>query len=117
MVDPRVYLFMLYVSITTRALANQAASSLGIYNNGWNIANDWTIYVCGHFAQKWTDRKTFTGHNKTLTSYGSHTSTKGKHRQGGVFKFDAEKVTSRVGISFISTDKGTFLTAACPVCT
>ena len=41
----------------------------------------------------------------TLDSYGTETSTNGTYRQGGVFTFDVPKVTSRVGISFISTDK------------
>lgn len=77
----------------------------GIYNNGWNIAPDWTIYFCGHFDQKPKRIRTFTGHNQSLSSYDKTPSTKGKHRQGGVFTFDTEKVVSRVGISFISTDK------------
>ena len=77
----------------------------GIYNGGWNIAPDWTIYFCGHFDQPNMSRKTFTGHNESLLSYGSETSTNGKYRQGGVFAFNVSIVTSRVGISFISTDK------------
>ncbi len=76
----------------------------GIYNNGWNIAPDWTIYFCGHFDQKIVSNKTFTG-NQSLTSYGSDPLTNGTYRQGGVFTFKARKVTSRVGVSFISTDK------------
>ena len=77
----------------------------GIYNGGWNIAPDWRIYFCGHFDQPNMSRKTFTGHNESLLSYGSETSTNGKYRQGGVFAFNVSTVTSRVGISFISTDK------------
>jgi putative alpha-1,2-mannosidase len=60
---------------------------------------------CGHFDQPNISRKTFTGHNESLLSYGSEASTNGRYRQGGVFAFDVSAVTSRVGISFISTDK------------
>lgn len=77
----------------------------GIYNNGWNLAPNWTIYFCGHFDQRPASSKTFTG-NETLYSYSSdQTSTNGTYRQGGVFTFDSNhiKVTSRVGISFISS--------------
>lgn len=77
----------------------------GIYNNGWNLAPDWTIYFCGHFDQTPTSQKTFTGNGTTLTSYGNGSSTSGTYRQGAVFTFDSTKVTSRVGVSFISTTK------------
>ena len=77
----------------------------GVYNGGWNLAPDWTIYFCGHFDQALSSRKTFTGTNTTLSSYGDAISTNGTYRQGGVFAFNQTTVTSRVGISFISTDK------------
>lgn len=77
----------------------------GIYNNGWNIAPDYTVYFCGHFDQPIVSRKTFTGEKETLDSYGEATSTNGTCRQGGVFTFNKKKVISRVGISFISTEK------------
>lgn len=77
----------------------------GIYDGGWNIAPDWTIYFCGHFDKGPIEMKTFTGHNESLLSYGSASSTNGTMRQGGVFTFDASTVISRVGVSFISTDK------------
>ncbi|KAK3058044.1 hypothetical protein LTR09_001121 [Extremus antarcticus] len=86
-------------------LTSDGYTGSGIYNNGWNIAPDWTIYFCGHFDQKPMSMKTFTGHNESLSSYDPTVSTKGTYRQGGVFTFDASKVKSRVGISFISTDK------------
>lgn len=77
----------------------------GIYNGGWNIAPDWTIYFCGHFDETPIEAKTFTGHNESLSSYGSASSTSGTMRQGGVFTFNASSVVSRVGLSFLSTGK------------
>lgn len=77
----------------------------GTYYGGWNLAPDWTIYFCGHFDEPITSKKTFTGVNATLSSYGSAQSTNGTDRQGGVFAFNSTSVISRVGISFISTDK------------
>lgn len=74
----------------------------GIYNNGWNLAPNWTIYFCGHFDQPATS-KTFTGNDTTLYSYDNATVTNGTYRQGGVFTFGSSNVTSRVGISFISS--------------
>jgi predicted alpha-1,2-mannosidase len=75
----------------------------GIYNNGWNLSPDWTIFFCGHFDQPVASRQTFTGNGTTLYSYGNSSSTSGTDRQGGVFTFNSTTVTSRVGISFIST--------------
>lgn len=89
-------------------LANSGYTGHGVYNGGWNVAPDWTIYFCGHFDQPPISRKTFTGqkaHNETLASYGNETSTSGTVRQGGVFSFNASSVVSRVGISFISSEK------------
>ena len=82
----------------------------GMYNNGWNLAPDWQVFFCGYFDQVATSRKTFTsvndlGKNNKLATYGSLESTNGTSRQGGVFVFNNISVTSRVGISFISSDK------------
>ncbi|KAK4890713.1 hypothetical protein LTR27_010640 [Elasticomyces elasticus] len=77
----------------------------GVYNNGWNLAPNWTVYFCGHFEQAPIGSKTFTGNDTTLYSYGESSSTNSTYRQGGVFTFGQSKVTSRVGISFISTNK------------
>ena len=85
--------------------SNGSYTGSGTYNNGWNIAPDWTIYFCGYFDQAPTEKKTFTGNDTTLYTYGHNTTTNGTYRQGGVFTFDQEQVTSRVGISFISTGK------------
>lgn len=84
---------------------NGSYEGYGVYNNGWNLAPDWTIYFCGHFDSIPTSQKTFSGNGTTLQSYGQHTSTSGAYRQGGVFSFAQGHVVSRVGISFISTTK------------
>ncbi|GAB7332280.1 hypothetical protein MBLNU13_g04118t1 [Cladosporium sp. NU13] len=75
----------------------------GTYNNGWNLSPDWSIYFCGHFDQPISAVKTFTGNDTELYTYGNATSTSGTDRQGGVFTFDTTSVSSRVGISFVST--------------
>lgn len=78
-------------------------SGYGIYNNGWNLAPNWTIYFCGHFDQPASDVKTFTGNDTTIYSYGDASTTNGTYRQGAVFIFDDATVTSRVGVSFVSS--------------
>lgn len=77
----------------------------GIYNNGWNLSPNWTVYFCGHFDQPITKKRTFTGNGTTLHSYGNSSSTSGADRQGGVFTFNTTHVSSRVGISFISSEQ------------
>ncbi|KAF2876960.1 alpha-1,2-mannosidase family protein [Massariosphaeria phaeospora] len=77
----------------------------GTYNNGWNIAPDWTIHFCGRFEQKPAISKTFRGNGTTPKSYDSTPSVSGPERLGGVFTFRNSSVTSRVGISFTSTTK------------
>jgi predicted alpha-1,2-mannosidase len=77
----------------------------GVYKNGWNLSPDWTIFFCGHFDQPVASRQTFTGNGTTLYSYGNSSSTSGTGRQGGTFTFNSTSVTSRVGISFISTNQ------------
>lgn len=80
-------------------------SGHGVYNNGWNLAPNWTIYFCGHFDQSAVANHTFTGNGTELYSYGNASSTNGSYRQGGVFTFKQTKVTSRVGISFLSSQQ------------
>jgi predicted alpha-1,2-mannosidase len=77
----------------------------GTYNNGWNIAPDWSIYFCGKFDQPTVRAFTFMSNgNTTITNNGtSHFS--GNQRLGGVFTFAGRNVRSRVGISFLSTAK------------
>ena len=77
----------------------------GTYNNGWNLAPDWTIYFCGHFDTPVQQAKTFSGNDTTLTAYGVDVSASGPERVGAVFSFQNSSVTSRVGISFISSTK------------
>jgi predicted alpha-1,2-mannosidase len=77
----------------------------GTYNNGWNLAPDWSIYFCGHFDQPITSVRTFTGNGTELYTYGNSTSTSGTDRQGGVFTFNHTSVSSQVGISFISASQ------------
>lgn len=72
----------------------------GDYNNGWNRAPAWRIYFCGYFDTPFT-AQTFVG-NASLSTVSALTSTA---RLGAVFSFNATKVASRVGISFISTSQ------------
>ncbi|RMZ72201.1 glycosyl hydrolase family 92 [Pyrenophora seminiperda CCB06] len=72
----------------------------GIYNNGWNLSPYWTIYFCGKFNRQPSRSWTFNGNTTRLS-----TPVSGTARVGGVFTFSESKVTSRVGISFISASK------------
>lgn len=77
----------------------------GSYNNGWNRAPQWTVFFCGYFDQP-TEYKTFLGTSATstnLVSYDKTPSVSSTARLGAVFTFDSPKVTSRVGVSFISS--------------
>ncbi|KAI5918616.1 family 92 glycoside hydrolase [Camillea tinctor] len=77
----------------------------GSYDNGWNRAPQWTVYFCGYFDQA-TTFKTFLGtesDNETLADYSDATTQASEARLGAVFTFNATEVTSRVGVSFIST--------------
>ncbi|KAI1631998.1 family 92 glycoside hydrolase [Biscogniauxia mediterranea] len=79
----------------------------GSYDNGWNRAPQWTVYFCGYFDQA-TTFKTFLGtdsENETLADYGDATSQASEARLGAIFTFNATEVTSRVGVSFISTEQ------------
>jgi predicted alpha-1,2-mannosidase len=73
---------------------------LGIYNNGWNLSPDWTIYFCGKFNQQPLRSRTFNGNASS-----SNTPVNGTGRLGGVYTFTETKVLSRVGISFLSSQK------------
>lgn len=74
----------------------------GTYNNGWNLSPDWTIYFCGKFNQVATSSRIFV---EEIASNDSFTYVAENVRLGGVFSFDDTEVTSRVGISFLSTTK------------
>ncbi|KAF2840515.1 glycoside hydrolase family 92 protein [Patellaria atrata CBS 101060] len=77
----------------------------GTYNNGWNKAPNWTIHFCGQFDTAPTSGRTFIGSETTLESYGEVSSVSGSKRLGAVFTFEATEVMSRVGVSFISSDR------------
>ena len=77
----------------------------GTYNNGWNRAPDWTIFFCGYFDALSTSTKVFEGSDVTSYQNGSTVFVHGKDRLGAVFTFDQANVTSRVGISWISSEK------------
>lgn len=75
----------------------------GTYNNGWNLSPDWNIFYCGRFNQKPSTMRTFKGTGTSISSYDTTKSVSGTERLGGVFTFTGTKITSRVGISFISS--------------
>ncbi|KAF2654535.1 glycoside hydrolase family 92 protein [Lophiostoma macrostomum CBS 122681] len=77
----------------------------GTYNNGWNLSPNWNIYFCGRFNQKPSTSKTFKGTGTTLASYDTTSSVSGSERVGGVFTFESTTLSSRVGISFLSSSK------------
>jgi predicted alpha-1,2-mannosidase len=77
----------------------------GSYDNGWNRAPEWGIYFCGYFDSP-ARIKTFEGTNQTSTNLKAFTTAanvSSSARVGAVFSFKTTTVTSRVGISFIST--------------
>ena len=77
----------------------------GTYNNGWKLAPDWTIYFCGRFDTPVMDYLTFSGNDTDIFEYGENPTASGNARVGAVFSFSEPNVTSRVGISFISSAK------------
>ncbi|KAK3171921.1 hypothetical protein OEA41_004005 [Lepraria neglecta] len=94
-----------YVDGNLTVLPDGSYQGSGTYNNGWNLAPDWTIYFCGYFDTPVTSFQTFYGNGTTLSYYGSDTSASGTERVGAVFSFSQANVSSRVGISFISSAK------------
>ena len=74
----------------------------GTYNNGWNLSPDWTIYFCGKFTQRPSTSRTFHGDG---TGRAGPSTVTGSAPLGGVFTFSETAISSRVGISFISTQK------------
>jgi putative alpha-1,2-mannosidase len=77
----------------------------GVYNNGWNLSPDWTIYFCGKFSQRPAQSYTFIANENTTITNHTSSAVSGSQRLGGVFTFTGQNLTSRVGISFISTEK------------
>ncbi|KAI4869380.1 glycoside hydrolase family 92 protein [Hypoxylon rubiginosum] len=94
------------ISVTTTDAGIQYQGS-GSYDNGWNRAPEWTVYFCGYFDQAATF-KTFLGTDATgedLSDYSDATSQDSESRLGAVFTFNTTDVTSRVGVSFISSEQ------------
>jgi predicted alpha-1,2-mannosidase len=77
----------------------------GTYNNGWNLAPDWTIYFCGKFDQQPVRSKTFAADEITVEMSNETSTVSGKNQLGGIFTFSESHVESRVGISFVSKEK------------
>ncbi|GLA12181.1 hypothetical protein AnigIFM62618_007316 [Aspergillus niger] len=80
----------------------------GVYDNGWNRSPDWSIYFCGHFDAAPVSNKTYVGTDaggSVEQHSGFASSSSGSTRVGGLFTFKDAVVTSRVGISWISTEK------------
>lgn len=77
----------------------------GVYDNGWNRAPDWKIHFCGYFDQPTTPR-TFVaqaGDETSIADYSNNPQAISTTRVGSVFTFNTTTVTSRVGISFMSS--------------
>jgi predicted alpha-1,2-mannosidase len=74
----------------------------GTYDNGWNLSKNWTIYFCGRFNRKPKSSRTFA---ENFPPGNNATYVEGTVRLGGVYTFDETEITSRVGISFLSTTK------------
>ncbi|KAI9851187.1 MAG: hypothetical protein M1838_004297 [Thelocarpon superellum] len=94
-----------FTSGNITVLADGHYEGSGTYNNGWNLAPDWTIYFCGVFDPPPTAIKTFHGTGTKLASYVVGNATSGSDRRGAVFTFANTTVTSNVGISWISSAK------------
>lgn len=75
---------------------------------GWNRAPKWTVYFCGYFDSAPSTYATFLGNgntNDTLVEYPAGDNVTSTSRLGVVYTFATTNITSRVGVSFISTDQ------------
>ncbi|KAI9793009.1 MAG: hypothetical protein M1835_007502 [Candelina submexicana] len=88
----------------------------GTYNNGWDRdfesmppknlqAPDWTIFFCGKFDTPVRSSQIFAPGSRSLTRNGVVNTASSQGKLGGLFTFTDNRVVSRVGISFISSDK------------
>lgn len=77
----------------------------GTYDNGWNLSPDWTIYFCGKFSQKPVQAYAFKSRDNIAITTSGASAVSGTEKLGGVFVFASNSLTSRVGVSFISTEK------------
>lgn len=74
---------------------------------GWNRSPGWTVYFCGYFDEPGSFN-TFLGADSTsdtLVQYDTTSQLNSTARLGAIFSFDSTTVTSRVGVSFISTEQ------------
>ncbi|QGA17823.1 hypothetical protein EYB26_005499 [Talaromyces marneffei] len=81
---------------------------IGIYNNGWNRSPDWTIYFCGYFNTTPISNTTYLATDadgSIAQASGTAISNSSSVRVGSLFTFNASTVTSRVGISWLSTSQ------------
>ncbi|OJZ86765.1 glycoside hydrolase family 92 protein [Aspergillus luchuensis CBS 106.47] len=114
----------------------KAYTGYGTYVGGWNNGAPFTIYFYGEFSTAPTNARTFTGTNTDpmpryqnlanggipQPTYGNTTdkATSGpmNDRIGALFSWDAQaetQISSRVGISFISTEKArSYITSEIP---
>ncbi|KAJ0420938.1 glycosyl hydrolase family 92-domain-containing protein [Aspergillus carlsbadensis] len=80
----------------------------GIYDNGWNRSPNWAIYFCGYFDSDIVSNQTYTGTDQDGSveqDSGSASASTGSTRVGGLYSFGDRTVISRVGISWISSDR------------
>ncbi|CAK7227823.1 hypothetical protein SBRCBS47491_006699 [Sporothrix bragantina] len=107
------YLSQHYLGGSISVSSNPDGSGLqyqgsGTYNNGWNRSPGWTAYFCGYFDSPGTVQ-TFVGTDgtgSTISKFPAASSVANTTtRVGAVFTFNSSTttVTSRVGVSFIST--------------
>ena len=78
-------------------------------SKGWNRAGPWTVYFCGYFDTHFS-YQTFLGKDfvsDTLVEFSSDEPTyqSATARLGALFTFNQTQISSRVGVSFISTQQ------------
>jgi predicted alpha-1,2-mannosidase len=84
-------------------ISNNFYEGYGDYDNGWNRSPTWRIFFCGYFDVPAITVQTFVGSNGSLLLDSNSISSTAQ--TGAVFTFNTTKITSRVGISFISTTR------------
>lgn len=98
-----------YIEVVDGGTSKGYYKGYGSYDNGWNRAPKWTVYFCGHFDHAPSTYKTFLGAgntNSSLVKFPAGDSVASTSRLGVLYTFDgAINVTSRVGVSFISTEQ------------
>lgn len=87
------------------AVSQSLLMTLGMRGLMFDAAPNWTVHFCGRFNVTAASSKTFAGNGTTLSQYGQQASVSGTERLGGVFAFNETAVSSRVGVSFISSER------------